>query len=220
MKKQFAVIGCGRFGTSVAKSIYSLGYDVMAVDKSMEIIQSIKDDVTHAVQADITNEAVLKDLGLNNFDTVIIAIGIDLEASILAAITAKEVGVKYLVAKAQNELHAKVLKKIGVNRIIFPERDMGERLASNLVSSNILDYIELSKDYSIMEINALTAWIEKNLKDINVREKYGLNILAIKRGDNITISPNSKFRIQEGDILVAVGHNDNLRKISMEANIK
>lgn len=220
MRKQFAVIGCGRFGTSVAKSIYSLGYDVMAVDKSMEIIQSIKDDVTHAVQADITNEAVLKELGLNNFDTVIIAIGIDLEASILAAITAKEVGVKYLVAKAQNELHAKVLKKIGVNRIIFPERDMGERLASNLVSSNILDYIELSKDYSIMEINALTTWIEKNLKDINIREKYGLNILAIKRGDNITISPNSKFKIKDGDILVAVGHNDNLRKIGMEVDVK
>jgi len=220
MRKQFAVIGCGRFGASVAKSIYSLGYDVMAVDKSMEIIQAIKDDVTYAVQADINNELVLKELGLNNYDTVVIGVGIDMEASILAAITAKEVGVRYLVAKAQNDLHAKVLKKIGVDRVIFPERDMGERLASNLVSSNILDYIELSKDYSIMEINALAAWIGKNMKEINIRENYGLNILAVKREDDITISPNSKFKIQEGDILVAVGHNDNFKKISDEAGAK
>jgi trk system potassium uptake protein TrkA len=220
MRKQFAVIGCGRFGASVAKSIYSLGYDVMAVDKSMEIIQAIKDDVTHAVQADITNELVLKELGLNNYDTVVIGVGIDLEASILAAITAKEVGVRYLVAKAQNDLHAKVLKKIGVDRIIFPERDMGERLASNLVSSNILDYIELSKDYSIMEINALVSWIGKNMKETNIREHYGLNILAVKREEGITISPNSKFKIQEGDILVAVGHNENFKKISDEVSAK
>lgn len=220
MRKQFAVIGCGRFGASVAKSIYSLGYDVMAVDKSMEIIQAIKDEVTYAVQADINNELVLKELGLNNYDTVVIGVGIDMEASILAAITAKEVGVRYLVAKAQNDLHAKVLKKIGVDRVIFPERDMGERLASNLVSSNILDYIELSKDYSIMEINALAAWIGKNMKEINIRENYGLNILAVKREDDITISPNSKFKIQEGDILVAVGHNDNFKKISDEAGAK
>lgn len=214
MKKQFAVIGCGKFGSSVAKSIYSLGYEVLAVDKSMEIIQSIKDDVTHAVQADITNETVLKELGLNNYDTVVIGIGLDMQASIMAAITAKEIGVKYLVAKAQNDLHAKVLEKIGVDRIIFPERDIGERLASNLVSSNILDYIELSKDYSIMEINALPAWIGKSMKETNIRENYGLNILAIKHGKDITISPNSKTRIEEGDILVAVGHNDNFKKLS------
>lgn len=162
--KQFAVIGCGRFGSSVAKTLYKLGNDVLAIDRDGEIIQDISDSVTHAAEADVMDENVLKDLGIRNFDVVIVSIGSDLEASIMATLVAKELGVKTVVAKAQNELHAKVLYKIGADKVIFPERDMGVRVAHNLVSTNILDFIELSPDYSIVEINAISEWENKALK--------------------------------------------------------
>ena len=146
--KQYVVIGCGRFGSSVAKTLYELGNDVLAIDRNEEIVQEIYEYVTHAVQADVMDENVLKELGIRNFDVVIVSIGSDLEASILATLIAKELGVKVVIAKAQSELHGKVLSKIGADKVIFPERDMGVRVGHNLVSSNILDFIELSPDFS------------------------------------------------------------------------
>jgi trk system potassium uptake protein TrkA len=220
MKRQFAVIGCGRFGRSIAKTIYSLGHDVMAVDKSMDVIQSIKDNVTHAVQADVTNEAVIRSLGLNNFDTIIVGIAGDMEASILVTVTAKESGAKYIVAKAQSDIHATVLSKIGADKVVFPESDMGERVAHNVISSNILDYIELSKDYSIVEISCLDSWEGKSLGELDMRRNYGINILAIKHGEKINISPNANVALQSDDILIAIGHIDDLKKIRSQPNIK
>nr|WP_305829069.1 TrkA family potassium uptake protein [Alkaliphilus sp. B6464] len=214
--KQYVVIGCGRFGSSVARTLYKMGHDVLAIDSSEEIIQHVSDEVTHAVQADATDENSLKSLGIRNFDVAIITIGSDIQASIMATLIVKELGIKYVVAKANNEIHAKLLFKIGADRVVFPERDMGMRVAHNLVSSNILDYIELAPDYSIMEIAPLDDWVGKTLLEIDVRSKYGVNIMAIKHGYEINVSPIAMDRIGKDDILVVIGHNKDLEKIEKQ----
>jgi trk system potassium uptake protein TrkA len=215
--KQFLVIGCGRFGTSVAKTLYGLGYDVLAIDADEDVVQEVSDFVTHAVQANATDEASLKSLGARNFDVAVITIGSDIQASILITLILKELGIKYIVAKAQNELHAKVLYKIGADRIVFPERDMGVRVAHNLVSSNILDYIELAPDYSIVEIAALKDWAGKSLNGLDIRARYGINVMAIKHGAEINIAPKATDIIKKDDVLVVIGHNDDIQKLERKA---
>ncbi|KMT22663.1 potassium channel family protein [Clostridium cylindrosporum] len=211
--KQYVIIGLGRFGTSIAKTLYSLGNEVLAVDVDEEVVQEVSQDVTHAVQADSTDESVLRALGLRNFDVAVITIGSDVQASIMATLLVKELGVKYVIAKAHNEVHAKVLYKIGADRVVFPERDMGVRVAHNLCSSNILDYIELSPDYSIMEVTAINKWVGKSLKDLNIRSRFGINVMAIKRGNDINISPEADEYIKKGDILVVIGGTESLKDI-------
>jgi len=213
MKKQFCIIGCGRFGATVANKLTELGCEVMVVDTDEEKIQTISNDVTYAVQADATDENSLKSIGVRNFDVVIISIGENIQSSTLVTLMVKEMGVKHIVAKAQNELHGKVLSKIGANRIVYPEKEMGIRIAKNLVSDNILDYIELAPDYSIMEALALEEWLGKNLIELDMRAKYGVNVMAIKHGTEINIAVTADVVIKEGDILVVIGHNDDLKKI-------
>lgn len=179
-KKQFVVIGLGRFGTSVAKTLYTLGNDVLAIDSSDDIVQSISDSVTHSVQMNATDENSLRALGIRNFDVAVITIGSDIQASTMATLLVKEMGVKYIIAKANTEIHAKVLYKIGADRVVFPERDMGVRVAHNLVSTNILDYIELSPNYSIAEIVIPKIWHGKTLNELNIRANYGINVVALK----------------------------------------
>lgn len=211
--KQFVVIGLGRFGFSLAKTLYELGHDVLGIDIDEEIVQNVAESITHAVKADATDENALKALGARNFDVAVVGIGNDIQSSILVTLILKEMGIKYVVAKANNELHGRVLKKIGADRIVFPERDMGIRVAHNLTLSNILDYIELSPEYSIIEISALPAWFDKSLRQLNMRTKYGLNVIAIKRNGNIIISPNGDDTILKGDILAVVGHKDDIENI-------
>lgn len=211
--KQFVVIGLGRFGSSIAKTLYNLGYDVLGIDNNEEIIQAMADSITHAVQADATDENTLKALGVRNFDVGIVSIGQDIQASILVTLILKELGIKFVVAKAQSELHGKVLYKIGADRVVFPERDMGVRVAHNLVSSNILDYIELSPDFSIVEIAAIPEWFEKSLRELDMRVKHGLNVMAIKRNEEVLVSPKADDVIHEGDILVVVGQNRDIEKL-------
>ncbi len=213
LKKQFVVIGCGRFGKSVATKLTELGSEVMVVDRNEEIIQKMSDVVTYAVQADATDENALKSLGIRNFDVAVVTIGGDIQSSILVTLMIKELGVKHIVAKAQNSLHAKVLYRIGADRVVFPEREMGARIAKNLVSDNILDYIELAPDYSIVEVIALEEWIGKSLKELNIRAKHGINVMAVKNGLDINIAVSAEEIIKEGDILVVIGHNDDLDKI-------
>ncbi|NFP48970.1 potassium channel family protein [Clostridium argentinense] len=213
IKKQFIVIGLGRFGTSVAETLYSLGNDVLAVDVDEEVIQNISEKVTHAVQVDANDEQSLRALGVGNFDVAIISIGSDIQVSILSTLLVKELGVKHIITKANNALHAKVLYKIGANRVIFPERDMGVRVAHNLCSSNILDYIELSPDFSIAEIVSPQEWHEKSLKDLNLRAEYGINVMAIKRNNEIDVSPSADEIIEANDIIVAIGGNQELNNI-------
>ncbi|SHH24271.1 potassium channel family protein [Tepidibacter thalassicus] len=214
--KQYVVIGCGRFGSSVATTLYLLGHEVMAIDKSYDIVQDISDKVTHAVQADATDENALKSLGIRNFDVAVISIGSDVQSSIMATLIAKELGVKYVLCKAQNELQAKVLYKIGADRVVFPERDMGVRVANNLVSQNVLDHIELDPNYSIVEVVTPSDWVGKSLKELNLRAKYGINVMAIKQGTNINISPEPDTKFKMGDILVVIGENTKINQISKE----
>ncbi|AKL94507.1 Ktr system potassium uptake protein C [Clostridium aceticum] len=211
--KQYVIIGCGRFGRSVAENLYKLGHDVLAIDENEETMQSISDKVTHAVQADATDEHALRSLGLRNFDVAVITIGSDIQSSIMATLIVKDLGVKYVVAKAQSEIHAKVLYKIGADRVVFPERDMGMRVAHNLVSTNILDYIELAPEYSIMEITALDEWNGKSILDLNIRSKFGINIMAVKHGNHINVSPTASDVVHRGDVLVVIGHNNDLKKL-------
>lgn len=213
MNKQFVIIGCGRFGSSVAKKLNELGCEVMAVDASEETIQNIADSVTHAVQADATDENALKAIGIRNFDVAVITIGANIQASIMVTLMVKELGIKHIVAKAQNEMHAKVLYKIGADRVVFPEREMGVRIAKNLVSNKILDYIELSEEYTIAEVTPLKNWIGKSLIQINVRNQYGINVIAIKSSEGININVGPEEHIGEHDVLVVIGHNDDIKKI-------
>jgi len=212
--KQFIVLGLGRFGSAVATTLVELGYEVLGVDNDEERVDELKDKITQAVQADITEERALKELGVNNFDTAIVGIGSDLETSILVAMMLKEMGLKYIIAKAQNNLHAKVLEKIGVDKIVFPERDMGRRIANNLVTPNIKDYIELEPDYNITEIEALPEFIDKTLSQLDLQNKYGINVLAIKRGNSFNISPQAKDIIKKNDFLIVIGETKRITELA------
>lgn len=212
--KQFVVIGLGRFGSSVAKTLYESGHDVLAIDKDEDLVQEISDSVTHAVQMDATDENALRTLGLRNFDVAVITIGSSIQASVMVTLIVKELGVKHIIAKGNSEIHAKVLYKIGADRVVLPEKDMGVRVAHNLVSSNILDYIELSPDYSIIEIEVPNTWVGKTLRELNVRATFGINIMAIRKADDVVnISPNADDVIEESDILIAIGASDELSKL-------
>ena len=211
--KQFVVIGLGRFGESVAKTLYSLGHDVLAIDMDEDSVQEISDSVTHAVQMDATDENALRTLGLRNFDVAVVTIGSNIQASVMITLLVKELGVKYIIAKGQSDLHAKVLYKIGADRVVLPEKDMGVRVAHNLVSAGILDFIELSPDYSIMELRVLNEWDGKTLKELKLRSSYGINIMAIKKGENIDISPKAEEVLSSDDIIVAIGSADDLSNL-------
>ncbi|MFY9507026.1 MAG: TrkA family potassium uptake protein [Caldicoprobacterales bacterium] len=203
--KQFIIIGIGKFGESIATNLYKMGHDVLAVDIDEERVQHISRKVTHAVQADATEEGTLEALGVKHFDGAVVTIGESVQASILITLLCKELGIRHVLAKAQNELHAKVLYKIGADRVVFPERDMGLRVAHSLVSTSFLDYIELTPDYSIVELKAAKDWQGKSLKDLNIRAKYGINIMAIKQDDKVVVSPAADDVIQRDDVLVVIG---------------
>ncbi len=205
MRKQFVVIGLGRFGTSVAKTLNALGHDVLAMDKNEHAVQDIINDVTKAVQADAREEVTLRALGVRNFDVAIVAIGDDLEANILITLMLKEMGIPMVVTKAQSVQHGKVLERIGADKIVYPEQDMGIRLANNLIRTNVMDFIELSLDFSIFEIITPAKFVNKTLGKLNLRAVYKINVLAIKKSaDQIVIAPGASEVVDEGDILVIV----------------
>ena len=214
--RQFVVIGCGRFGESVARTLYKLGYDVLAVDKNMDIVQEISEHVTHAIQADAEDENALRAIGIRNFDIAVISIGTNIQASIMATLIVKELGIKTVIAKAQSEIHGKVLYKIGADKVVFPERDMGVRVAHNIISPNILDVIELMPDYSIIEVVALKEWENKALIDLKLPNTMGVSVMAIKNGEKINVTPYADDVIKAGDVVVLLGHNDNLKKIEQK----
>lgn len=211
--KNFVVLGCGRFGSSVAMSLYELGHDVLAIDNNEENIQEIADKVTHAVQADCTDEHALRSLGIRNFDVAVVSIASDIHSSIMATLLVKEMGVPYVLCKAMNARQAKVLYKIGADQVVFPERDMGIRVAHSLVSRNIIDFIELNLQYSIAEITIPAQWVGKTMEQLSLRAKHGLNVIAYKRGGQIDISPNPKMPFYGEDILIVVGKNEDIEKI-------
>ncbi len=213
MKKQFVVIGLGRFGSSVALTLEEADCEVLAVDINEERVNDISAHVTYSVQADVTDENALRALGIRNFDVAVVAVG-DLQSSILISMLCKEMGIKYVLAKAKDDLHSKVLYKVGVDKVIFPERDMGIRIGHNLVSSNILDFIEFSPNYSLIELGMQDGWKNKSLKELDFRKRYGINIIAIKSPDgDVNISPMADYVLSKDDILVVIGSTESLHKL-------
>ena len=203
--KSYVIIGLGRFGTEVAKRLCELGGEVLAIDSHSELVQQISASVTQAVVGDARDKEVLRALGVAEFDCAIVAIGDSLGDSVLATMNLKELGVPYIVCKAHDETHRQVLMKLGADKVVIPEQEQANRLARNLSTPNVLDYIELSNDFAIIEVPAPTPWLGKSLMQLNVRAKLGVNIIAIKKTDSINVSPGADYEIQPGDVMVVLG---------------
>ncbi|WP_173915285.1 TrkA family potassium uptake protein [Halobacillus sp. Marseille-Q1614] len=212
MGRDFAVIGLGRFGGSICKELSREGMEVLAIDRDENKVNEFRDIAAHAVIADSTDEIVLKELGIRNIDHVIVAIGDNIQASMLTTLMLKELGIKKITVKAQNDYHEKILNKIGADHVIHPERDMGKRIAHNIISNNILDYIELSDDHSVVEVKAGSKMSGQTLTELDVRAHYGCNIVAIKRGKDVIVSPVATEAIKESDILIVIGADKDITR--------
>jgi len=225
--KQFAVIGLGRFGSSVARKLSEKGHQVLAIDKDGEKVQDASSYVTQSVELDAGDEKGLKAIGIEGVDCVIVSIGgANLQASILITVILKDIGIKEIIAKAANELHAKVLRKVGATRVVFPEQEMGVRLANSLVSPKILEQIELSRDYSIIETLPPKEFIGKSLRKLEIRARHGITVIAIKekkalgsrKEDGeisrvINILPEADYVIKEDEVLVVIGGTKDIEKL-------
>ena len=216
MKREFAVIGLGRFGGSICRTLSELGAEVLAIDNDEDKVNEFSNIASHAVVADSTDENVLKKLGISNFDHVIVAIGDNIQASILTTLLLNELGVKNITVKAQSDYHEKVISKIGANQIAHPERDMGKKIAQNILSRNVLDYLELSEEHSLVELIASEKMSGHSLIDLDIRAKYGCNIVAIKRGKNIIVSPKADENIEKGDILIVIGADNDISRLEKQ----
>jgi trk system potassium uptake protein TrkA len=205
--KSYVVIGLGRFGSALARQLCQLGAEVLAMDIHADLVQQIAADVTHAVVGDARDKDVLRALGVRDMDCAVIAIGEDLAASVLTVMNLKELGVPYVVCKAHDETHRRVLEKLGVDRVVIPEQEHAQRLGRSLFSHNVLDYIELSPDYGILEVPAPKTWVGKTLKELNVRAKMGVNIIAVQSEGKTNVSPSADYRILSGDTMVVLGDN-------------
>lgn len=217
MQESVIVFGAGRFGTSLATTLFDHGVEVMVVDNDYDKIQSLGTKVTTAVQCDLTDESAVNELGISNFDIAVIAIGSNLEASIMAALAAKDRGVPKIIAKATSEMQARILQKIGVDQIIYPEIDMGERLARSLSGNNLMEYIHFSDEYSIVEVKARKEWIGKNLIELDFRNKYHLNVIAYKRNRYTIVSPAATERFEKDDILILIGEEKYIDALNAHA---
>lgn len=211
--KSYVVIGLGRFGKEVARQLHSMGCEVLAMDIKSELVQEIANDVTHAVVCDGQDKEVLKALGIRDFDCAVVAIGDNLAASVLATMNMKEMGVPHVVCKAHDDTHRRVLEKLGADRVVIPEQENAARLARSLSTPNVLDYIELSEDYGILEAPAPDSWQGSTLAELNVRAKLGVNIIAIRREGRVMVSPAADFRMSSGDILVVLGDSHALEAV-------
>lgn len=214
--RQYIVVGLGRFGISLAQTLYDSGAEVMAIDLDADLVDEVQNSVTHAVQADATDLDALTALGVRNFDVAVITIGSDIRASGVATMLMKELGVKMVVAKAHDDMHGRLLSKLGADKVVFPERDMGRRVAHNLVSGNILNYIEVSPDYSMIEIQPLRAWTGRSLMELDLRKRYAINVIAIRRGTSVNATPRAEDKIQEGDVLLVLGSHEGLEQLERE----
>lgn len=211
--KNFVVIGLGRFGLCVAKQLTRLGHDVLAVDKDGAVISEIADHVSRAVIGDATDFSVVESLGVNSFDAAIVGAGDNLEASVMTTALLKENGAPYIVAKAKNEMHGKILKKVGADRIVYPEEEIGDRVARQLSNTGIVDMLDLSDDCSVAEITVPEKWTGKSIRDINVRAKHGVNIIAVRTGETLNVQFSPDLILEKEHILVLIGDNQAIDKI-------
>lgn len=203
--KSYMIIGLGRFGFGLARSLSQLGAEVLALDVRPELVQQLSSEVTHAVVGDGQDKEVLRALGARNFDCAVVAIGDNLAASVLTVMNLQELGVPRLICKAHDVMHRRVLEKLGVDQVVVPELEQAQRLARILQSHNVLDYIELSSDYGILEVPAPKAWADKSIRELNVRAKMDINIIAVKNGEKTMVSPSADYRIHAEDVLAVLG---------------
>lgn len=217
--QQFAVLGLGKFGTEITKALYNYGYEVLAIDIDEEKVNEVAGFCTHSLVADVSEENTLRTVAIENFDTVVIAIGNNMQASIITALICKEMGVKNIIAKAHNEKHGKVLNKIGVNQVIYPEAAMAEKVATKLINPNIQNHMEIVAGYSIAEIRIPDKWVNKNLGELALRSEYAVNVLIIIRADDEVITaPTGDTVLNEDDIIVVGGSNQDIENLSFTAN--
>jgi trk system potassium uptake protein TrkA len=209
----FAVIGMGRFGSSVVRTLHEMGHQVLAMDKHEEALRRVTEYATHAVQIDATDPEALRAVGITNFDAVIVSIGADVQESILTTLLLKEMGVKKVVSKAVNELQARVLEKVGADLVVRPERDMAVRVARSLASRNVVDMLELSPAYLVEEVNVGPKLSGRSLSELDLRTRFGVNVLLIKRDSQLLITPTPETQLQEGDVLVVVGEKQGLARL-------
>jgi trk system potassium uptake protein TrkA len=218
-RRRFAIIGLGRFGESMASTLVELGQDVLGIDSDEERVNELADRVPHLLVLNGMDTKALADAGVADVDVAVISIGTNIESSLLIVMAVKEMGVKYVVAKATTAMHGRILERLGVDRVVYPEREMALRMAHSLVSPNVIDYIGLSHEFSIIEVPAPAAFVGKTLKEINLRARHGLTLIAIKRRDPATngmatlVAPPATETIQSRDVLAMVGSNERLAEL-------
>ena len=213
-KKQFIVVGLGRFGTAIAETLCQDGAEVLGVDRRMDVVEGLRDTLTHTVQMDAMDQDALSALGIPDFDVAFVTMGSDIRASGTIVMSLKELGAKRVIAKAQDEFHGRMLEKLGADRVLFPERDMGRRVAHNLVSGDIIDFLELSSEYSMAEIRPKPEWVGKTLMELNMRSKMGINVVAIRTGESLNAMPLPETAINEEDVLLVVVKVETLAKLN------
>jgi len=218
--RRFVVIGLGHFGFSVAKVLYEEGHEVLAIDSNKEIIQDIKDFCSQAILADARDKETLIALGLEDVDVAVISLGDQMEASILATLYLREIGIKEIITKAISEDHGKILRKIGASEVIFPEKDMAEKLARRLSAPNMMDYLPLTPEYGIMEIAPPSRFIGKSLADLKLRNKYGVQVIAVKElvPERMNLIPPPEFILKDSDSLVVIGRTEDLERLKKMAD--
>lgn len=215
-KQEFAVIGLGRFGGSICEELGMEGMSVLAIDNDEERVNEFKNIASHAVIADSTDESALKEIGIKNIDHVIVAIGENIQASILTTVILTDLGIKRITVKAQNDYHEKILNKIGIDEVVHPEREMGKRIAHHIISNNIMDYIELSDDHSIVEVKVGRKMSGKTLDNLDIRAYYGCNVVAIKQGKEINVSPGADETLKLEDILIVIGSDKDISRFEKD----
>lgn len=213
-KKEYIVIGLGQFGTSIAKTLMQNDCEVLALDINEEKTRALADTVTCAVTGDVKDPELVTGLGIRNFDGAVVAIGENMEASIVATMIVNELGVPHILAKAQSELHAKILRKVGADRVVLPENEVGIRYGNNLVHGNFFDAVELSPDISVMEINVRREWEGKSLKQLNMRARYKITVIGIKSEDGFEVNPDADEPLLANSQLVAIGRNEVLNRLA------
>lgn len=214
--KQFLIIGCGRFGSSCAEQLMTLGNEVIAIDKDEDTVDEVSKYVTHAVTVENINEDILKTLGASNVDVAIIAISSNFEQAILGVVACKNLGIPQIIVKAKDQVHANILKQIGADKVVIPESDSAIRLARSISSNQIFDYIEFDEEYSIVELVPKQAWIGKSLNELNLRTDYGINIIAINNHVNTIVNPEANYVIKQSDYLIVAGENKDLDKLTID----
>lgn len=213
MKKQYVVFGAGKFGGSIAVTLQQLGCDVILVDKNPELIQELADEVSYAICADVEDTEAFEELGLKNVDGAIVAITENLEASIVTTMMCHEMGIPRILAKAKSRMHEKILRSVGAHKVIYPETEMGRRVAKYLVADNFADWIELSPYFSLVEMDVPAQWCGKSLIELQIREKYHVNVIGIKDGDKVNVTLDPKEPLKSGVILILVGENKDLEAL-------